>query len=115
MKFGLMFLAVILGAFVLAFILKGVVAVFPSIPKEMAGTFMMKFCGALTTILGLKFFVVMLCAIFNNIMSFHQKYNEDNYDELSSISQRVSLGLLLLAKFAVSLGSVLMFYGIWLA
>ncbi|ADP10134.1 putative membrane protein [Erwinia sp. Ejp617] len=59
--------------------------------------------------------MVMLCAIFNNIMSFHQKYNEDNYDELSSISQRVSLGLLLLAKFAVSLGSVLMFYGIWLA
>ncbi|MCT2387707.1 hypothetical protein [Erwinia pyrifoliae] len=115
MKFGLIFLAVILGAFVLAFILKGMVALFPSIPKEAAGVFMMKFCGALTCILGLKFLVVMLCAIFNNIMSFHHKYNEDNYDKLSSISQRVSPGLLLLAKFAVSLGGVLMFYGVWLA
>ncbi|WP_048697749.1 hypothetical protein [Erwinia piriflorinigrans] len=114
-KFGLMFLSVILGAFVLAFILKVVFALFPSVPKEIAGIFMIKFCGALTSILGLKFLVIMLCTIFNNIMSFHQKYNEHSYDEISSFSQRVSPGLLLLAKFAVSLGSVLIFYGIWLA
>ncbi|WP_168404144.1 hypothetical protein [Erwinia amylovora] len=115
LRFGLKFLAVILGAFVLGFILRSLIEFFPIIPREAAGVFMMKICGASTSILGLKFLVVMLCAIFNNIMSFHKKYNEDNYEKLSSFSQRVSPGLLLLAKCAVSCGSVLIFYGIWLA
>lgn len=70
---------------------------------------------SLLTVLGMKFMVVMLCAIFKRIMVFHKKYNYESYNQLSSVSRSFSFPLLILAKCVISCGSVLMFYGIWLA
>ncbi len=70
---------------------------------------------SLLSVLGIKFMVVMLCTIFKSIMSFHEKYNQQHYDNLVSISNAFSSPLLILAKCVISCGSVLIFYGIWLA
>ncbi|MHA0958500.1 hypothetical protein ACR9HV_22425, partial [Enterobacter ludwigii] len=41
------------------------------------------------TLLLAKFFVVMLCSIFETIMRFHQRYNTvRNYSILSSLANR---------------------------
>ncbi|WP_167139194.1 hypothetical protein [Candidatus Pantoea formicae] len=70
---------------------------------------------SLLSVLGIKFMVVMLCAIFKSIMRFHEKYNQQHYDKLVSISNTLSSPLFILAKCVISFGSVLIFYGIWLA
>lgn len=44
----------------------------------------------------------------------HKKYNAENYEAISSITRVVAPGLLIVAKSVVSLGSVLMFSGLWL-
>ena len=63
---------------------------------------------------GLKVTVVLLCTIFSGIIGRHKKYNAKNYEAISSITPVVAPGLLIVAKCLVSLGSVLMFSGLWL-
>ncbi|KJM79477.1 membrane protein, partial [Enterobacter roggenkampii] len=63
---------------------------------------------------GLKVTVVLLCTIFSGITGGHKKYNAENYEAISSITRVVAPCLLIVAKSVVSLGSVLMFSGLWL-
>ncbi len=62
----------------------------------------------------LKLAVVLLCTIFARIMGFHEVHNAENYQKISSISNKFGPGLLIAAKCLVSFGAFLMFYGIWL-
>lgn len=63
---------------------------------------------------GMKLLVVMLCTIFARIMGFHEVHNAENYQKISSISNKFGPVLLIAAKCLVSFGAFLMFYGIWL-
>ena len=63
---------------------------------------------------GLKVTVVLLCTVFSGILRGHKSYNVENYEKISSISRIVAPGLLIVAKSLISLGSVLMFSGLWL-
>lgn len=44
----------------------------------------------------------------------HKRYNAENYEKVSSLTRVAAPGLLIVAKSAVSLGSILMFSGLWL-
>lgn len=63
---------------------------------------------------GVKLLVVMLSTIFARIMGFHEVHNAENYQKISSISNKFGPVLLIAAKCLVSFGAFLMFYGIWL-
>ena len=63
---------------------------------------------------GVKLAIVLLCTIFARIMGFHEVHNAENYQKISSISNKFGPVLLIAAKCLVSFGAFLMFYGIWL-
>lgn len=44
----------------------------------------------------------------------HKRYNAENYEKLSSMTRAVAPGLLIFAKSLITLGSFLMFSGLWL-
>lgn len=115
LKFGVKFVLLLFGVIILGFTLKLLVSLFSGFTNEMAGRLMMQIALSFTFILGMKFLVVMACTMFSRMMSIHKTYNTENYGKLSSLSNRFAPGLLLLAKVIVSLGSALIFYGIWLA
>ncbi|MCU8585964.1 hypothetical protein [Erwinia pyrifoliae] len=114
-QFFLKFIAAFIGIFILGFIFKGVTALIPAFSNKIAGGLLMKVFMSIFSVLGMKFVVVMAYTMFSRIMVFHRKYNVENYDKLSSFAYRLAPGLLLLAKILVSLGGILVFYGIWLA
>ncbi len=114
-SFGLKFLAVILGVFIFGFIFKFFATVVPVISVTTAKYLTVTLFLSFTMILGTKFLVVMICAIFSRIIAFHRDHNKDHYQEIASISNRYGSSLILLAKCLISFGSVLIFYGIWLA
>ncbi|CAX54421.1 hypothetical protein [Erwinia pyrifoliae] len=115
LKFGLKFLAIFTGIIIFGFFQKGLMAIFPSYSNELARYLMTRLGLSFLSVLGMKFLVVMLCTMFSGFMRFHKKYNSENYQALSSLSNGFSPSLLILAKCVVSCGSVLIFYGIWLA
>lgn len=113
--FGLSFIGVIVGTFIFGFVLKNIMLLWPVITVSTAKFLTMAVGASFTTFLAMKFLVVMLCTMFSGFMKFHKKYNSENYQALSSLSNGFSPSLLILAKCVVSCGSVLIFYGIWLA
>ncbi|MFB5173756.1 hypothetical protein AAIO65_14435 [Erwinia amylovora] len=115
LKFGLKFLAVFIGTIIFGFVQKGLMAIFPSYSNELARYLMARLGLSFLSVLAMKFLIVMLCTMFSGFMRFHKKYNSENYQALSSLSKGFSPSLLILAKCVVSCGSVLIFYGIWLA
>ena len=107
---------ILVGTFIMVFVLIGLREIFPSMTKEDGELVLIVIPPSFVTLLLAKFFVIMLCTIFETIMRFHQRYNtEQNYSILSSLANRYSPGLLLLAKCLTSFGCILIFYGIWLA
>ena len=107
---------ILVGTFILVFVLIGLREIFPSITKEDGELVLIVIPPSFVTLLLAKFFVIMLCTIFETIMRFHQRYNtEQNYSILSSLANRYGPGLILLAKCLASFGCILIFYGIWLA
>ena len=107
---------ILVGTFILVFVLIGLREIFPSMTKEYGELVLIVIPPSFVTLLLAKFFVIMLCTIFETIMRFHQRYNtEQNYSILSSLANRYGPGLILLAKCLASFGCILIFYGIWLA
>ncbi|EOG8100510.1 hypothetical protein ACLQUA_000768 [Enterobacter ludwigii] len=107
---------ILVGTFILVFVLIGLREIFPSMTKEDGELVLIVIPPSFVTLLLAKFFVIMLCTIFETIMRFHQRYNtEQNYSILSSLANRYGPGLILLAKCLASFGCILIFYGIWLA
>ena len=107
---------ILVGTFILVFVLIGLREIFPSMTKEDGELVLIVIPPSFVTLLLAKFFVIMLCTIFETIMRFHQRYNtEQNYSILSSLANRYGPRLLLLAKCLASFGCILIFYGIWLA
>lgn len=107
---------ILVGTFILVFVLIGLREIFPSMTKEDGELVLVVIPPSFVTLLLAKFFVIMLCTIFETIMRFHQRYNtEQNYSILSSLANRYGPGLILLAKCLASFGCILIFYGIWLA
>ncbi|EXU77411.1 hypothetical protein ABW286_22855 [Erwinia papayae] len=113
--FFLKFIGVLILTVIFGFMLKFLMSVWSGLSLSTAKELTSKFGASLSVVLGMKFLVVMLCEIFSRIMGFHQKYNQENYNGLSSLANKFSSPLLILAKCVVSCGSMLIFYGIWLA
>lgn len=108
------FIAVLTGAFILVFLLVGISKFTPLITKETARALAVIIPASFATLLISKIFIVMLSAIFDTIIRFHERYNTaNNYSRLSVLFNKYGPKFLVLAKCLASFGCVLMFYGIW--
>lgn len=113
-SFGIKFISVLIGAFVLVFVLVGLSKFIPLLTKETARALSVIIPASFMAALLSKLLVVMLNNIFSIIMRFHKRYNTtENYTKLSSLSDKYGEKLRLVAKCLSSLGCILMFYGIW--
>jgi len=114
--FLIKYAAVLIGSSALAILLALMGKYLHLMSRETAKMLMVIISASFMTILFAKFFVVMLCTIFDGIMRFHKRYNsEKNYSKLSSIVNKYGPKLRVLAKWLASFGCILMFYGIWFA
>ncbi|HBC0018339.1 TPA: hypothetical protein JG871_004269 [Enterobacter hormaechei subsp. xiangfangensis] len=111
---GLMFVLVLVATVVIGFTLKWLAQSMSLFSVATAKHYSIIFSMSLLCVWGLKVTVVLLCTIFSGIIGRHKKYNAKNYEAISSITPVVAPGLLIVAKCLVSLGSVLMFSGLWL-
>ncbi|EHN8866192.1 hypothetical protein I4B32_003006 [Enterobacter hormaechei] len=111
---GLMFVLVLVATVVIGFTLKWLALSMSLFSVATAKHYSIIFSMSLLCVWGLKVTVVLLCTIFSGIIRGHKKYNAENYEAVSSITRVIAPGLLIVAKSVVSLGSVLMFSGLWL-
>jgi len=111
---GLMFVLVLLATIVIGFTLKWLAQSMSLFSVATAKHYSIIFSMSFLCVWGLKVTVVLLCTIFSGITGGHKKYNAENYEAISSITRVVAPCLLIVAKSVVSLGSVLMFSGLWL-
>lgn len=113
-KFGLHFIGVAIAITIVGFIIKGSLAVFPEFSRSTARFILVGFSLSSIMVLGLKYLVVMMCAIFARIMKSHQANNQKNYNDLSDFTSGISLPMLNFVKLLLSAVGVMIFYGIWL-
>ncbi|WP_312546327.1 hypothetical protein [Pantoea eucalypti] len=113
--FGKKFVGVLVGIVVLAFALKGLVLAIPGFSNDFAGDLMEEIGISFIFILGIKFMIIMICTLFIGVVGFQKKYNADNYARISPTASKLVPGMLIFAKCVVSLGSIVIYYGIWLA
>jgi len=106
-------IGVFLGIIVLGFFLKLLVAIIPGFTNDAAGDLMEEIGASFIVVWGMRFLIVAISAIFGRIMDFHRQYNFENYKKFSPVTSKLAPGLLIFAKCSVSLGAVLMLYGIW--
>lgn len=111
---GLMLVLVMVATVVIGFTLKWVAQSMSLLSVATAKQYSIIFSMSFLCVWGLKVTVVLLSTIFSGIIGRHKKYNAKNYEAISSITPVVAPGLLIVAKCLVSLGSVLMFSGLWL-
>lgn len=111
---GLMFVLVLVATVVIGFTLKWLAQSMSLFSVATAKQYSIIFSMSFLCVWGLKVTVVLLCTIFSGIIRGHKKYNAENYEAVSSITRVVAPCLLIVAKSVVSLGSVLMFSGLWL-
>ncbi|CAM7059007.1 hypothetical protein ENASMMO064B1_20905 [Enterobacter asburiae] len=112
--FGIKFISVLIGAFVLVIVLVGLSKFIPLLTRETARSLSVIIPASFMAVLLSKFFVVMLNNIFDIIMRFHRRYNTAaNYSKLLSLSGKYGAKSRLVVKCLASLGCILMFYGIW--
>ncbi|MCK6952871.1 hypothetical protein [Enterobacter bugandensis] len=109
---GLMFVLVLVATVVIGFTLKWLAQSMSLFSVATAKQYSIIFSMSFLCVWGLKVTVVLLCTIFSGITGGHKKYNAENYEAISI--RVVAPGLLIVAKSVVSLGSVLMFSGLWL-
>ena len=85
--FGIKFISVLIGAFVLVIVLVGFSKFIPLLTRETARSLSVIIPASFMAVLLSKFFVVMLNNIFDIIMRFHKRYNTAaNYTKLLSLS-----------------------------
>ena len=111
---GLMFVLVLVATVVIGFTLKWLAQSMSLFSVATAKQYSIIFSMSFLCVWGLKVTVVLLCTIFSGIIGGNKKYNAENYEAISSITRVVAPCLLIVAKSLVSLGSVLMFSGLWL-
>jgi predicted transglutaminase-like protease len=111
---GVMFVLVLVATVVIGFTLKWLAQSMSLFSVATAKHYSIIFSMSFLCVWGLKVTVVLLCTIFSGIIGRHKKYNAENYGKISSMTHVVAPGLLIIAKIVVSLGSVLMFSGLWL-
>ena len=112
---GKSFIGVFIGIVIIGFILKALVAIIPGFTRNAAGDLMEALGASLVVVWGMRFLIVAISNIFSGIMEFHKKYNAANYSRFSPALGKLAPVMLFLIKCIVSLGSVVIFYGIWLA
>jgi len=110
---GKMLIGVFVSIIIMGFVFKGLLAMFPGLTHHTARNLMNELGASFLAVWGMKFLIVAISTIFSRIMSFHKKYNADNYKKFSPFTNKLAPGLLVLAKCIVSLASILIFYGIW--
>lgn len=110
----LMLLLVLVSTAVIGFIFKYLTQFFSLFSVATAKQYSILFSMSLLCVWGLKVVVVLLCTIFDGIMAGHKAHNSQHYEKLSSVSRVVAPNLLIAAKGFISLGSVLIFSGLWL-
>ncbi|MFY1039458.1 hypothetical protein ACOMYX_12370 [Pantoea agglomerans] len=112
---GKAFVGVFIAIIAIGFVLKGLAAIMPGFTRDAAGDLMEALGASLFFIWGMRFILVGLCNMFGNIMDFHKKYNADNYRRFSPAINKLAPGLFVFSKVILSLGSIVIYYGIWLA
>lgn len=112
---GKAFVGVFIAIIAIGFVLKGLAAIMPGFTRDAAGDLMEALGASLFFIWGMRFILVGLCNMFGNIMDFHMKYNADNYRRFSPAINKLAPGLFVFSKVILSLGSIVIYYGIWLA
>nr|WP_314983654.1 hypothetical protein [uncultured Pantoea sp.] len=112
---GKAFIGIFIAFVVIGFVLKGLSAIIPGFTRNDARHLMQGLGASLVFIWGMRFILVALCNIFGNIMDFHKKYNKDNYNRFSPVTNKLAPGLFIFSKVVLSLGSIVICYGIWLA
>ncbi|MGC0904821.1 hypothetical protein WKH25_10665 [Pantoea agglomerans] len=112
---GKAFVGVFIAIIAIGFVLKGLAAIMPGFTRDAAGDLMEALGASLFFIWGMRFILVGLCNVFVNIMDFHKKYNADNYRRFSPAINKLAPGLFVFLKVILSLGSIVIYYGIWLA
>ncbi|EMN5548809.1 hypothetical protein RVX52_004691 [Enterobacter cloacae] len=111
---GGMFVLVLLATVVVGFLLKWLALSISLFSLATAKQYSIMFSMSFLCVWGLKFTVVLLCAIFSGITKGHKRYNAENYEKMLSVTRAVSPGLVIVAKTIISLGGFLMFSGLWL-
>lgn len=112
---GKAFVGVFIAIIAIGFVLKGLAAIMPGFTRDAAGDLMEALGASLFFIWGMRFILVGLCNMFGNIMDFHKKYNADNYRRFSPAINKLAPRLFVFSKVILSLGSIVIYYGIWLA
>ncbi|WP_065421074.1 hypothetical protein [Enterobacter bugandensis] len=111
---GLMFVLVLVATVVIGFTLKWLAQSMSMFSVATAKHYSIILSMSFLCVWGLKVTVVLLCTLFSGIMGGHKRYNAENYEKLSSMTRAVAPGLLIFAKSLITLGSFLMFSGLWL-
>nr|WP_318269129.1 hypothetical protein [Pantoea agglomerans] len=112
---GKAFIGVFIAIIAIGFVLKGLAAIVPGFTRNAAGDLMEALGASLFFIWGMRFILVGLCNMFGTFMDFHRKYNAANYRKFSPITNKLAPGLFIFSKVILSLGSIVIYYGIWLA
>jgi len=111
---GLMFVLVLVATVVIGFTLKWLAQSMSLFSVATAKHYSIILSMSFLCVWGLKITVVLLCTLFSGIMGGHKRYNAENYEKLSSMTRAVAPGVLIFAKSLITLGSFLMFSGLWL-
>lgn len=111
---GLMFVLVLVATVVIGFTLKWLAQSMSLFSVATAKHYSIILSMSFLCVWGLKITVVLLCTLFSGIMGGHKRYNAENYEKLLSMTRAVAPGLLIFAKSLITLGSFLMFSGLWL-
>ncbi|WP_200137656.1 MULTISPECIES: hypothetical protein [unclassified Pseudomonas] len=106
---------VFIAIIALGFMLKGLAAVIPGFTKGAARHLMGVLGISLVFIWGMRFMLVAMSNMFAAIMGFHKTYNADNYRRFSPVLSKMAPGLFVFMKVILSLGCIVIYYGIWLA
>ncbi|AMG58385.2 hypothetical protein [Pantoea vagans] len=112
---GKAFIGIFIAIIAIGFVLKGLAVIIPDFTLDAAGDLMEKLGASLYFIWGMRFILVALCNLFGTIMNFHKKYNTGNYRIFSPTINKLAPGPFVFSKVILSLGSIVIYYGIWLA
>lgn len=114
-RIGKAFIGVFIAIIALGFVLKALVAIIPGFTRDAAGDLMEELGVSLLFVWGMRYILVALCNMFGTIMDFHKKYNADNYRKFSPITSKLAPWLFIFLKIILTFGSIVIYYGIWLA
>lgn len=113
LRLGFYFILIFIATMAIAFLLRVLIFLGLDMSVHHAKALASAFSLSFMAIIMLKFVVVMLNFIFSRILGFHKRHNADNFDRLSFFTERFPKGFLTPFKVLLSIGGVLVYYGIW--